>query len=139
MNELAIYLALHGVAVLFVSVFGGVLLHKAILKDKNEAGWHLLHAGGSARGILLIALAAIIHLPALPFWQLSTLAWLIIFFSWTSTLAMLLVAITGERGFGWFGSNTNKFIYLLYVLGAIAIFPAFLLLMIGLINALYSL
>ena len=136
MDKLAIHLALHGALVLTVSVFGGLLLHRAILKNKNVAGWHLLHAGGSARGILLIALAAIIHLPALPFWQLSTLTWLIIFFVWTSTLAMIIVALSGERGFGWFGSNTNKLIYILYVLGAIAVFPACMLLILGLFNAL---
>jgi len=136
MEKLAIHLALHGVAVLTVSVFGGLLLHKAILKNKNEAGWHLLHAGGSARGILLIALAAIIHLLALPFWQLSILVWLMIFFTWTSMLAMMIVAISGERGFGWIGSKTNKLIYVLYILGAIAVFPACFLLIFGLFNAL---
>ena len=136
MDTLAIYLALHGVAVLIVSVFGGLVLHRAILKNKNEAGWHLLHAGGSARGILLIALAAIIHLLALPFWQLSTLVWLMIFFTWTSMLAMIMVAVSGERGFGWFGSKSNKLIYVLYVLGAIAVFPACFLLIFGLFNAL---
>ena len=136
MDTLAIYLALHGVAVLIVSVFGGLVLHRAILKNKNEAGWHLLHAGGSARGILLIALAAIIPLLSLPLWQVSTLVWLIIFFTWTSMLAMIMVAVSGERGFGWFGSKINKLIYILYVLGAIAVFPACFLLIFGLFNAL---
>lgn len=136
MSTLSIHLALHGVAVLTVSILAGVFLHRAILNTKNEAAWHLLHSGGSARGILLIALAAIIHIPDLPSWQLSTAVWLMIFFTWTSMLAMIMVALSGERGFGWFGSKTNKFIYVLYVLGAIAVFPACLLLIIGLINAL---
>lgn len=136
MSTLSIHLALHGVAVLTVSILAGLFLHRAILKSDNEAAWHLLHAGGSARGILLIALAAIIHLPNLPSWQLSTAVWLVLFFTWTSMLAMILVALSGERGFGWFGSNTNRFIYVLYLLGAIAVFPACLLLIIGLINAL---
>ena len=48
---------------------------------------------------------------------------------------MIIVALSGERGFGWFGSNTNKLIYVLYVLGAIAVFPACLLLILGLFNA----
>lgn len=136
MEKLATHLALHGVTVLLVSTIGGMFLYRAISNKKHEAGWHLLHAGGSARGIMLIALAAIIDIPVLPFWQLSTLSWLIIFFVWTSTLAMILVAITGERGFGWYGSRINKLIYVLYGLGAITIFPAFLMLIWGLINAL---
>ena len=136
MDKLAIHLALHGAVVLTVSLFGGLFLYRAILKNKNEAAWHLVHSGGSARGIMLIALAAIIHLPALPLWQLSTLAWLMIFFTWASMLAMITTAVSGERGFGFFGSNTNKLVYILYVLGAIAVFPACLLLIFGLLNAL---
>lgn len=136
MDKLAIHLALHGTLVLTISLFGGLFLYRAILKNNKEAGWHLLHSGGSARGIMLIALAAIIHLPALPIWQLSTVVWLIIFFVWTSMLAMIITAVSGDRGFGWFGSNVNKLIYGLYVLGTIAIFPASLLLILGLLNAL---
>lgn len=85
---------------------------------------------------MLIALAAIIHLPALPPWQLAALAWLMIFFAWASTLAMLLAAISGERGFGLSGSNTNKFIFILYGLGVITVFPASFLLIFGLLRAL---
>ena len=136
MEKLAIYLALNGVMALFVSVLGGWFLYKAILKEKHVAGWHLLHAGGSARGIMLIALAAIINIPELPLWQLSAISWLTIFFVWTSILAMVLVAISGERGFGLFGTNINKLIYVLYALGAIALFPALLLLIWGLFSAL---
>ena len=69
-----------------------LLLYRAILFNGREAAWHLVHAGGSARGIMLMALAAIIHLPALPAWQLATIAGLIIFFAWTSMLAMLIAA-----------------------------------------------
>ncbi len=136
MNPLAIHLSLHGTAALTVSVVGGWFLYKAIVRQRHSAGWHLLHAGGTARGIMLIALAAVIDIPVLPAWQLSAAAWLMIFFVWTSILAMILVAVTGERGFGFQGPLVNRFIYLLYALGAIAIFPALLLFMYGLIKAL---
>ena len=136
MEKLAIHLALHGAAVLTVSILGGFFLYRAILKKRHEASWHLLHAGGSARGIMLIALTAIIDIPDLPLWQLSTLVWLIIFFAWTSTLAMILAAVSGERGFVFYGSNINKLIFVLYALGSIAVFPAFLWLIFGLLNAL---
>jgi hypothetical protein len=136
MNKLPIHLALHGVLVLTISLLGGLFLYKAILKNKKTADWHLLHAGGSARGILLIALAAIIHMPVLPLWQLSTAAWLTIFFVWTSTIAMVLRAVSGAPGFKWSSSGTNKLIYVLYVSGTIAIFPACLLFTYGLFKAL---
>lgn len=136
MDKLPIHLALHGVLVLTTSILGGLFLYRAILKKKNVADWHLLHAGGSARGILLIALAAIIHIPVLPLWQLSTAVWLTIFFVWTSTLAMVFRAFSGAHGFKWLGSSTNKLIYALYLSGTIAIFPACFLFIYGLFNAL---
>lgn len=136
MGRLPIHLALHGVLILTISILGGLFLYKAILEKKNEADWHLLHAGGSARGILLIALASIIHIPVLPQWQLAIAVWLTIFFVWTSTMAMVFRAVSGSPGFRWSGSRTNKLIHFLYVLGAIAIFPACLLLIYGLFKAL---
>jgi len=137
MDKLAIHLALHGILVLTVSIIAGLFLYRAILLNKNkEAVWHLVHAGGSVRGVMLIALAAIIHLPVLSLWQLSTFVWLIIFFTWTSMLAMIIAAFSGERGLRLEGSHTNKLVYILYGLGTLAVFPACLLLIVGLLNAL---
>jgi len=136
MDKLATHLALHGTIIMLISIIGGIFLYRALLQKDKAADWHLLHAGGSARGILLIALAATIHLPSLPIWQLSTAVWLIIFFVWTSTLAMYIRAITGDKGFGWFGSNYNKAIFILYALGTATLFPGILLLIYGLFNAL---
>lgn len=136
MEKLAIHLALHGAAILTISLLAGLFLYSSILKNKNVAAWHLVHAGGSGRGVMLIALAAIMPLPKLPFWQLSTLIWLVIFFTWTSMLAMIIRAFSGKRGLRCEGSNANKLVFILYALGTIAIFPAFLLLIAGLINAL---
>jgi hypothetical protein len=136
MDNLATHLALHGVLVLIVSVSAGLLLYRSILGNGNQADWHLLHAGGSARGILLIALAAIISLPDLPFWQTQMAAWFIIYFAWTSTLAMLIRAISGETGFRLSGSTTNKFVFVLYATGAVVLFPGLFVLAIGLSRAL---
>jgi hypothetical protein len=136
MDNLAIHLALHGVMVLTVSVVGGVLLYRSILRDTNRADWHLLHAGGSARGILLIALSGTIGLVDLESWQLATAVWFVIYFAWTSTLAMLIRAYSGQTGFRFAGSGTNRFVYLLYASGALVLFPGLLLLAVGLFNAL---
>ena len=121
---------------LTVSISAGLFLYWAILKTKsNEAAWHLVHSGGSVRGVMLIALAAIISLPALPSWQLSTFVWLMLFFVWTSMLAMIIAAVSGERGLRYDGSVTNELVYVLYAVGTVAVFPACLLLIVGLLKA----
>lgn len=136
MDRLAIHLALHGALVLTVSIAGGLFLYRVILKSKPEAVWHLVHAGGTVRGVLLIALAGIIHLLPLPLWLLTIFAWLIILGIWASMFAMIIAAASSERGLRFAGSRTNKLVYLLYALGIVTIFPACALLIVGLIDAL---
>jgi hypothetical protein len=136
MDSLAIHLALHGALVLTVALVAGLLLYRSILRNGNVAGWHLLHSGGSGRGVLLIALAGMFQLIALPPSLLSALAWLMVFFVWTSVLAMSIVAVSGEHGFDWSGPASNKIAYGLYAVGVAAVFPAVLLLITGLLNAL---
>jgi hypothetical protein len=136
MDTLALHLALHGTVVLTVSIAGGLLLYRTILTRTNESQWHLLHAGGTARGVMLIALAGIIRLPTLSLGQLTTSVWLIIFFVWTSTLAMLIAAATGDRGLRLEGSSANKVVFGLYAAGTAAVVPACAVLLYGLLNAL---
>jgi hypothetical protein len=138
MGTLAIQLALHGAAVLTVSIVGGLLLYRSMLKSQRESQWHLLHAGGTARGILLIALAGAIHLPRLPASQLAAFVWLMIFFVWTSTLAMLLAAASGDRGLRPEGSLANRVVFGLYAVGTVAVVPACALLLYGLLGALQA-
>ena len=85
---------------------------------------------------MLIALAAILRLPVLPLWELSLVAWLFIFFTWTSVFAMVIAAATGQRGLAFSGSSTNKIVFVLYLVGAVAVFPASVALMAGLLRAL---
>lgn len=136
MDNLKVQLALHGAVVLTVSVIGGLFLYRAILNTERIAAWHLVHSGGTVRGVMLIALAAIIQYPTLPMWQLATIVWLILFFTWTSMLAMVIAAVSGERGLGYSGSSTNKLVYILYAVGTVAIFPACSLLIYGLLRSL---
>ena len=137
MERLAIHLALHGAIVLTISMLAGLFVYLTILKKGNVDAWRVVHAGGSSRGIMLIALGAIIRLPVLPFWKLSTMAWLLVFFTWTSMLAMIVRAVTGERGLGFNGSATNRLVFVLYAAGTIAVFPGCILLIHGLLRALW--
>lgn len=136
MDKLAIHLALHGAAVMLVSLCAGLFAYRAILHEERVAAWHLAHAGGTARGVMLMAFAAIVRLPALPLWELSLVAWLLIFFTWTSVFAMVIAAATGQRGLGFSGSGTNKLVFLLYLVGGVAVFPASVALISGLFRAL---
>ena len=136
MDRLAIHLALHGVAVLVVSLCAGLFTYRTILHEQSAAAWHLAHAGGTARGVMLMALAAIVRLPALPLWELSLVAWLLIFFTWTSVLAMVIAAATGQRGLRFSGSGTDKLVFVLYLVGGVAVFPASFVLIAGLLRAL---
>ena len=138
MTDLATHLALHGMLVLLLSVLAGLFLYRAILKQQDEASWHLLHAGGSARGIMLLALAALINLVVLPPIFLSLAVWLVIYFVWTSTIAMLIRAISDEPGFRWEGSLTNKAVFMLYATGTLTIFPGLGLLIFGLVRSFSS-
>jgi len=137
MERLALHLALHGMAVLTVSVFAGLVLWKVLYRNTDGAHWHLVHASGSVRGVLLIALAAIIDLPALPEWLAVTAAWLMIWFVWTSVIAMIIRALTGDPGFYSGGSIANKVVFVLYAVGTVALVPACVILIAGLARALW--
>ena len=137
MDQLVIILALNGVLVLTVSLFAGLFLYLAILQDKEQAAWHLLHAGGAGRGVMLLALAALIERPALSLELVTIAAWLIIFFVWTSMLAMGIRAVFGDRGLRLEGSVANRVVYLSYALGTVTVFPGFALLIYGLVKALW--
>lgn len=136
MDQLPVHLALNGIAVFTVSAVAGLALWRTLSRETDAADWHLLHASGTARGIFLIALASVIRLPALPEWRAVTAAWLIIFFTWASLLAMIIRAFTGERGFRFGGTRANVVIHALYWLGAVALFPACGILLAGMIRAL---
>ena len=136
MDRLEIHLALHGAIVLTVGIFAGLMVYLDILKNRSPDAWHVVHAGGTARGIMLIALAATVRLPDLPPWKIATMAWLLVFFVWTSMAAMILRAVTGARGLGFSGSATNRLVFVLYAAGTAAVFPGCVLLIHGLVNAL---
>jgi len=135
MEKLAAHLALHGALVLALILLAGLCLYRAILRDRSQPGWHLLHSGGSGRAVLLLALAGVLRWVDLPAGQLALLVWLMIFFVWTSVIAMLIVAVTGQHGFGWSGPASNKVAFGLYVVGTAAVFPAVSLLIVGLLRA----
>lgn len=136
MAELGAFLALNGVLVILVSMGAGLALYRSILGEGAVHDWHLLHAGGTSRGVLLIALGAGAGLPALPAWQMWAATGLVVLFVWTSVAAMLLRALTGGRGFDLSPPAGNRAAFLLYAIGTAAVFPGTAWLAVGLIRAL---
>jgi hypothetical protein len=136
MERWTLHLALHGTLALLVSLVAGLLLHRAIRLDRPVAAWHLAHAGTSGRAVMLIALAAIVHIIVLPPVALAVFVWLMLAFVWTSVAAMVLAAATGDRGLTWSGSIINRTVFALYVASAVTVFPAAFLLLTGLVRAL---
>ena len=99
MQNLSAFLAFNGAAVLLFSSLVGFALARSLHRGAVSEHWHLLHAGGTSRGVMLLALSA-----AIPFADLSasSLAWasgLVVLFAWTSVFAMFIRGMTGERGF----------------------------------------
>lgn len=132
MQSLARILALNGTLLLTVSMVAGLLLHRRLRADHEDRGWHLVHASVSGRGIFLVALAGVLPLVVLPVPQQSLLVQLLLFFAWSSTAAMVFGAVMGVRGQRWAPPAANQVMYLVYVAGAIAVFPAMALLLAGL-------
>ena len=137
MDRLVIILALNGALVLVIAMLAGLLLYLAILNERDQAAWHLLHAGGTGRGVMLLALAALVEYPDLPPSQITLAAWLILFFVWTSMLSMGIRAVSGARGLRFAGGIANRLAWVSYALGTLAVFPGFGLLIYGFGKALW--
>ena len=131
MQNLSAFLAFNGAAVLLFSSLVGFALARSLHRGAVSEHWHLLHAGGTSRGVMLLALSA-----AIPFADLSasSLAWasgLVVLFAWTSVFAMFIRGMTGERGFHPRGSPANRAVFWLYAIGAVSLLVGLLWLAVG--------
>ena len=135
MDSLGAFLALNGLVIIFIGSAAGLGLYRTLLREDDPHDWHLLHAGGTARGILLVALGGTVHLAGLPLPQAWMASGLVVVFVWASTLAMLLRALSGETGFAFSGAPANKLGYALYVIGAVSLALGLAWLCWGLVSA----
>ncbi|WP_343115719.1 hypothetical protein [Ostreiculturibacter nitratireducens] len=135
-QTLSMVLALNGALVLVFSMTAGLVLYRRILSRSRPEDWHLLHAGGSTRGVMLIALAATVHLAALSDRALLWASMLVLYFAWASVLAMFLRALTGEQGYQFSGTFVNRVTFLLYASGVVTVFAGFGWWILGLLRGL---
>ena len=128
MQTMAAFLALNGVLVVLVSSAAGILLYLNLVRGEDPHDWHLLHAGGTARGVFLIGLGGTINITGLQDSAATLSAWLVVVFVWASTIAMVLRGITGETGFGLSGGPANRIGFILYGIGVLSLFPGLIIL-----------
>lgn len=136
MEQNIIYLALHGVLILTVSLISGGWFAKAINTRGNDVAWRVVHSGGSMGGIMLIAFSSLVPIIVLPRWSVTVFVWSVILSAWLFIIAMMVAAISGERGLKTGGSLINRGVYYLYLFGALFSLIGCGLLLIGLYSAL---
>ncbi len=132
MQPLARMLALNGTLLLATAMVAGLLLHVRLRHGHEDPGWHLVHASVSGRGVFLMAAAGILPFVGLAPGQLRLMVSLLLFFAWSSTAAMVVGAVMNVRGQRWEAPAANRVMYLVYVAGAVAVFPAMALMIAGL-------
>ena len=135
LENLSVFLAVNGVVVLLFSSLIGLALARALYRDDLSEHWHLLHASGTSRGVMLLALATTIQFAELPPTSLVFASGLVVFFVWTSLLAMLVRGLSGERGFHPGGSHANKVVFYLYASGAVTLLIGLVWLGVGFLRA----
>ena len=135
MQLLSPLLALNGGFCLLLSSLIGLVLARSLQQGAKSEHWHLLHSGGTSRGVMLLALSASVQFADLPAWQLFWSSGLVALFVWTSFIAMLLRALTGEKGFHPGGASSNKLIFYLYAVGTVALPVGLVWLMVGFLMA----
>jgi hypothetical protein len=128
-------LALNGVFFVLFGSLVGLILARNLHLGKAAQDWHLLHSGGTSRGIMLLALAATVPLAELPFSHLCLASGLVVLFVWTSIAAMSLRAVKGVKGFHPHGSAANRLVFVLYAIGTIALSVGLVWLMVGFLRA----
>ena len=121
MKNLPTFVAFNGPAVLLFSSLIGLLPLRALHRDEVLEHWQLLHAGGTSRGIMLLALAATIQFTQLSPSSRALACALVVFFVWTSAISMFVCGIIGERGSHPRGNRASKVIFYLYACGAITL------------------
>ena len=131
-----IYLALNGVLVLIVSLASGHWFARAIIKQGNEVAWRVVHSSGCMTGIMLIVFSSLIPILVLPQWAMMLFAWSIIFGTWIFLIALIIAAMSGERGLKSSGSRINRGLFFSFIAGALLTYIGCSILLAGLIRAL---
>lgn len=135
MAHLSMHFALHGAIVLLAGLVGGLFFARAIRLARGEVAWRVVHAGGCAAGVMLLALAVptqwVVMSPILQ----GLMALGFVLGTYLLVLGMFIAAIRSARGIPAGGSRVNRLVATLYATGTIATLTGSALLVLGLLCA----
>ncbi len=101
MENIHIHYFLHGLIILLVGLLGGFPFASAIKRNNGkEVAWRVVHSGSSMAGIMLIAIGVVVNYLCISPLLNCIIFWGIISSTYLFVIAMVLAAITGERGIG---------------------------------------
>ena len=101
MENIHLHYFLNGLIVLLVGLLGGFPFASAIKrKNGKEVAWRVVHSGSSMAGIMLIAIGVVVDYLCINPLLNCIIFWGIISSTYLFVIAMVLAAITGERGIG---------------------------------------
>ncbi len=99
MENIHLHYFLNGLIVLLVGLLGGFPFASAIKrKNGKEVAWRVVHSGSSMAGIMLIAIGVVVDYLCINPLLNCIIFWGIISSTYLFVIAMVLAAITGERG-----------------------------------------
>jgi hypothetical protein len=132
MTPNALLLALHGSIVLLSGLVGGLFFARAIKRSSGEVAWRVVHAGGCAAGVMLLAIAMPIQWVSLPPVLELGLIWCLLLGTYLLVLGMFVGAIWRRRGIPGGGSGLNRLVSGLYEAGTVLSLLGSALLVLGL-------
>ena len=138
MNQQGNSLVFHGAIVFLAGLFIGFPFGAAIVNEAAQSvidAWQLAHLEGITNGLLLIAVGAVLGNSPLEKWQprnVLLVQWPLIVTGYANIIASTIGAVTGSRGVAATGPFSNWVVYLIFIVGVIAVFTAMFALAYGL-------
>jgi hypothetical protein len=140
-KRLRLQVLLNGVVVLLVGFLCGVPYSQAILNEWGESairGWRTAHLGLVVGGIWLIATAGVLDLVRLGPTAISTLVALLIASGYGFSVALVVAAMSGERGLAPAPPLFNGIAFAANTVGAGAALASLVLMIAGIVSSLRS-
>jgi uncharacterized protein YneF (UPF0154 family) len=135
LTPLALQFALHGSIALLAGFIGGMFFARAIRQGKGEVAWRVVHAGGSAAGAMLLAIAVPSQWVTLNDGLKIALGVGLIGGSYLLCLGMYVAAIWNTRGIPGGGGLLNRLVSGLYAVGTVMTLVSGVLLTLGLLRS----
>ena len=125
MNSSARSLVIHGIVVIVIGLIYGFAYGAVIVSDSSEAtqaAWKLAHLEGLLNGMLIAIVGATYALVNPPNVLERWVRYPLLVTAYANILAPLVGALSGHRGLEMGGALANQAVYLIFLVGVIAVF-----------------